>query len=207
MDNIDLDKNWVAMLKIAKVVGLNSDIDAALTLISQNGAGLHLFAVVSASMDDAFTKTRQALSDAETVFFESQEAIGERLGKMRENLTAALQGCENLEMILAAIAEDEAGTVLYMLCKGDNLKAQILRGDKKIDLCALSSGQLASGILEDMDRVVFATESLFNFLGDDEGILGLSPVETLEDEINLRLPEAQNSPLASIIIEKQKNIL
>jgi len=65
------------MLKTAKIVGLNSDTNSALALVSRNTSGLYLFLIVSCSSDDSFSRTRSALFEAEDLFNEPGLAIGE----------------------------------------------------------------------------------------------------------------------------------
>ncbi|MDO8638605.1 MAG: hypothetical protein Q7R43_03450 [Candidatus Daviesbacteria bacterium] len=186
------------MLKIAKVVGLNSDTDAALALSSTG-----LFAIVASSMDDAFTKTRQALFEAETFFTSSDLNTSQKILETAEIIKKSLKGAENIQILLTVIEEDEQGTAMYLLCQGNSLKAFLIRKGKRSDLIQVADGEIISGLLEDGDRVVLSTESLIDFLSADLDILGTTPMEVLEDEINLRLPEAQTYPVATLILEKE----
>ena len=194
------------MLKIAKIVGLNSDIDAALT-IAATVSGSSFFALASSSVDDAFTSIRQALTEAESAFFDSHEALPQRLTEIGETLLKTLSAGEDSRVLLGAVSEDGEHCALYLLNRGPSLKAVLFREGQEIDLCSLSEGQVISGILEAGDRVVIATGSLFDFLGEDAAVLEKLPIESLEDEISLRLPEAENLPVAAVIFEKEEVVV
>lgn len=186
------------MLKIAKVVGLNSDTDAALAFSSSG-----FFAIVASSLEDAFTKTRQALFEAETFFTSSDLNTSQKIAGTAEIIKKSLSGAENIQILLAVIEEDEQGTAMYLLYQGNSLKAYLIRKGKRSDLIQVSDGEIISGLLEEEDRVVLSTESLIDFLSEDLDILGTIPMEVLEDEINLRLPQAQTYPVAALILEKE----
>lgn len=186
------------MLKIAKVVGLNSDTDAALALSSQG-----LFAIVASSQDDAFTKIRQALFEGETFFTSSDLNISQKLLETAEIIKKSLDGAENIQILLTVIEEDETGTAMYLLYQGNSLKAYLIRKGKRSNLVEVADGEIISGLLEDGDRVVLSTDSLIDFLSEDLDILGTVPVDLLEDEINSRLPQAQTYPVAALILEKE----
>lgn len=189
------------MLKIAKVVGLNSDTDAALALSSPG-----FFAVVAASLEDAFTKTRQTLFEAETFFTSSDLNTSQKISETAEIIKKSLLGAENIQILLAVIEEDEQGTAMYLLYQGNSLKAYLIRKGKRSDLIQVADGEIISGLLEEEDRVVLATESLIDFLSEDLDILGTVPMDVLEDEISLRLPQAQTYPVAALILEKEKTV-
>lgn len=207
------------MLKTAKVVGLNSDIEAALALISQSQAislsednlpqdssatNVRLFAIVSCELEDAFSRTRQALSEAETVFYSSPQSISHRLSETLETIKHSLDDAENFQVILAATQQDFSETALYLLCQGTSLQAYLIRNSKQTSLCNITQNdQLVSGILQAGDRVVLTTASLNDFLKDDlDKVINL-PIESLEDEIALRLPQAHICPLAAIFLEEE----
>ncbi len=186
------------MLKIAKVVGLNSDTDAALALSS---AGL--FAIVASSLEDAFTRTRQALFEAETFFTSTDLNISQKISKTAEIIKKSLQDAENIQILLTVIEEDENGSAMYLLYQGDSLKAYLIRKGKRSNLAEVADGEIISGLLEDGDRIVLSTNSLIDFLSEDLDILGTTPINVLEDEINSRLPQAQTYPVAALILEKE----
>src|SRR3989344_5236812 len=186
------------MLKIAKVVGLNSDTDAALALSSSG-----LFAVLASSLDDAFTRVRQALFEAETFFTSSDLNISQKILETAEVIKKSLDGADNIQILLTVVEEDEQGTAMYLLYQGNSLKAYLIRKGKRSDLLRMADGEIISGLLEDGDRVVLSTESLIDFLSADLDILGTVPMAGLGDEITLRLPEAQTYPVASLILEKE----
>ncbi|MDO8570222.1 MAG: hypothetical protein Q7R97_01395 [Candidatus Daviesbacteria bacterium] len=190
------------MIKTAKVVGLNSDTDAALALSS-----VGLFAIVASSLEDAFARVRQALFEAESFFTSSDLNISQKITETAEIIKKSLEGADNIQILLTVIEEDEQGTAMYLLYQGDSLKAYLIRHGKRSDLIAVADGEVISGLLEDEDRVVLSTDSLINFLSEDLDILGSTPIDVLEDEINLRLPEAQTYPVAALILEKDPSTL
>lgn len=189
------------MIKTAKVVGLNSDTEAALALAS--GESLSFYAIVTCAVDDAFSRARQALAEAEGNFFTSDLTISERLSETLGVVKKSLSDTENLQVLLASITHDQGGDVLYILGEGENLRGYLVRSDKENDLLGYSCGQIVSGVLEPGDRVILATKSLLEFLGDDH-ILRETPINVLEDEINANLPEAENYPVAAIVLETER---
>lgn len=191
------------MLKTAKIVGLNSDTEAALALAS--GGGLGLFAVVTCAADDAFSRARQALAEAEETFFSSDQTISVRLGETLEIVKKSLSDTENLQVLLAAVTEDQESNVLYLLGEGESLRGYLVRSGKENDLFGKSCGQIVSGVLEPGDRVILATKSLLEFLGDSHILEGI-PINILEDEINANLPEAENYPVAAIVLETEGKV-
>ncbi|MCL5784449.1 MAG: hypothetical protein M1142_03795 [Patescibacteria group bacterium] len=195
------------MLKTAKVVGLNSDTQAALALIScpQAQIELRLFTVVYCDLEDAFSRIRQALFEAESVFYASSQSLSARLSETLEAIRHSLDDAQDAQVILAATEEDESGTALYLLGQGADLEAYLLRGEKRTGLGDMTNEhQLISGILQKGDRVILSTKSLTDFLGDHLQKVVNLPLENLEDEIALYLPQAQICPLAAIFIEEEK---
>lgn len=189
------------MLKTAKVVGLNSDTDAALAL-SLPGGDVGLFVIVSCSLEDAFSRTRQALSEAEDAYRASAQPVSQRLSEVIEAIQKSLPEAENLEILAAVVQYDPAGSVLYLQNLGQALLAYLLRGESKSDLCGMAEGHLVSGILKPGDRVVLSTTSLVEILGGDIAVFGHFPIDNLEDEVAAHLPEAESYPVAALIIEE-----
>lgn len=206
------------MLKTARVVGLNSDISAALALIStgeitlplppdRNEPQPHLFMIVSCQSEDAFSRTRQCLAEAEAAFYNTEAAIPQRLSEALREIQKTLADTEELEVLIASYQQDAAGSVLYLLCKNGPINAYLIRGDKQTNLCPQGNDyQLVSGVLEEGDRVVLATDSLINLMGA-VAALGSFPIETWEDEVGSRLPEAENYPVAAIVLEREKSAI
>ncbi|MFH0937078.1 MAG: hypothetical protein V1808_02205 [Candidatus Daviesbacteria bacterium] len=197
------------MLKIAKIVGLNSDTDAALALALQGQIdplaknSVSLFALVTASLDDAFSRTRQALAEGESVFFSSSQPVSARLSEVFDSVKSLLSDANNLQILLAAISDDETGTVLYLFGQGQSLKGYLARGEKKVNLFDMSEGQLVSGLVNEGDRVILTTQSLLDILDDKFEDLSKMPIENIEDEIANLLPEAQTYPVAAVFLEKE----
>lgn len=195
----------IFMLKTAKIVGLNSDTNSALALISRNTSGLYLFLIVSCSSDDSFSRTRSALFEAEDLFNGSTEKISQRLSEIVEAVKTSLKDTENLQILAAGASEGEASSLLYMICLGEDLNAYLVRDNKNIDLCKMvEPGHLLSGPIEEGDRLIFTTNSLLEILGDDFESMGGMALDGIEDEVTSRLPQAQDYPLATIVIEKEK---
>ncbi len=203
------------MLKTAKIIGLNSDTDAAITLVAEqplNSFGakpqkLHLFIIISASLEDAFTRTRQALSEAENIFYSSELAIADRVSETEKSIKNSLQDSSQLNILFAATQEEVADTFFYFLGQSGNLEAHLVREGKRTDLCELSEGQVISGIIKDGDRIMMATKTLDKILQDNLQGLEKIGIEMLEDEIASKLPEAENYPVAAIVVEKEKVVL
>lgn len=190
------------MLKTAKVVGLNSDTDAALAQVFSQ-SGLNLFIITSCSFDDAFTKTRQGLFDAEEIFSSADGSVSEKLSKTLSFVQQALSEAENLQVLVAVVCVDPAGSVFYLQSIGSDLVTYLLRGGNRNDLGSMSEGTLVSGILKPGDRVVMATKSLVELLDGDTVFLSRFPIENLEDEVAAHLPEADPYPVAAIVVEEE----
>ena len=188
------------MLKTAKVVGLNSDTDAALAQVFSSD-GLNLFIITSCSFDDAFTKTRQVLFDAQEIFASTEGSVSEKLSKTLSFIQQALSEAENLQVLVAVVCVDPAGSVFYLQSIGSDLVTYLLRDGNRNDLGSMSEGTLVSGMLKPGDRVVMATKSLVELLDGDSGSLSRFPIENLEDEVAAHLPEADPYPVAAIVAE------
>lgn len=189
------------MLKTAKVVGLNSDTDAALAqVISLDG--LNLFIIISCSFEDAFAKTRQVLFEAQEIFSSTEGSVSEKLSKTLGFIQQALNEAENLQVLVAVVCEDPTGSVFYLQSIGGDLVTYLLRNGNRNDLGSMSEGTLVSGMLKPGDRVVMATQSLVELLDGDSGALRF-PIENLEDEVAAHLPEADPYPVAAIVVEEE----
>ncbi|MCL4366735.1 hypothetical protein M1563_01050 [Patescibacteria group bacterium] len=202
------------MLKTAKVVGLNSDQEVALALVNkplsipateQSRVEPGLYLLVLASLDDAFTRTRLALSEAEDVFYSSELGISERINETVQTIKKSLVDSENTQILVAATESDSAGkNVLYLMVVGDRMNADLYRGEDLIRLNDVGSGeQLISGFLEQGDRVTLSTASFKEVLGDELRSLKNMPVDIWESSITDFLPPGTVNPLAAIIIEEE----
>lgn len=193
------------MLKTAKIVGLNSDTDAAIALVARQQS-FYLFIIVSSSLDDAFTRTRQTLSDAESAFYSSTLTMTDRVLETYHGIKESLKDALELNILISATQEESTDTFFYLLGQSGNLEAYLVRDNKRTDLCSLSEGQVISGIIKEGDRIMMCTKTLDKILQDD--LMGLEriEIENLEDEIASKLPEAENFPVAAIVVEKEKII-
>ncbi len=204
------------MLKVAKVVGLNSDQSAAQVLIhhlvlvdgdsSSNQLGQNsLFIVAKCSLDDAFTKTRQALSEAESSFYSSEGQISQRLEESLSVIKKSLSDAQDLQIIIAStFQEGLSARVLYLLCEGEDLSALLIRPEEQINLCQMTVGnKLVSGFLKPGDRLVITTNNLIEILGQDNRSLATTQLDVLEDDIISSLPHDKINPLAAVILEEE----
>lgn len=191
------------MLKTAKIVGLNSDTDAAIALVAYQ-QNLYLFIIISSSLDDAFTRTRQTLSDAEAAFYSSSLTMTDRVLESYHGIKDSLKDALELNILISATQEESTDTFFYLLGQSGVLEAYLVRENKRTDLCSLSEGQVVSGIIKEGDRIMMCTKTLDKILQDD--LMGLEriEIENLEDEIASKLPEAENYPVAAIVVEKEK---
>lgn len=194
------------MLKTVKIVALNSDISAALALVSE--ANPRLFALASCEGDDVFAMVRQALAQGEEAYLSSAgDAVSQRLAEVLKVIREILAKAENIQILLAATQEDEAGIVFYLLGRKESLGAYLLRDGGFTNLCPSASDyQLISGVLKPGDRVVLTTESLLNLLGGERDLFQKTSLDRLEEEITGRLPEAENFPVAAAVIEVEEDL-
>lgn len=198
------------MLKTAKIVGLNSDTVAALALVSEprisssssEQAIDRLYVLVFCRVEDAFSKARQALLEAEDKFVSSDLPISQRLSETLEVLEGALSEAEEKEVLLAATQEETNATVLYLFGKKGFLQAILTRNEKSATLSGAEGDfQLVSGALKVGDLVTLTTENLFNLIQSDLNNWSNLSVEEMEEEINSRLPQSSGGPVAGILIQ------
>lgn len=198
------------MIRAIRIIGLNSDSEAALSLSSYNttdpSISLGFFVLAYVRTDDAFAKTRQILSDALDNFTASTNSLPERIGESLEFIKKSLEGAEDLQVVVASTQEDANASVLYLQGKGDQLNAFLMRDGTRANLGDVAEGQLVSGVLKEEDRVILTTTSLMEILGEDFSKVGQLPLEVLEDEVAGFLPEAQPYPLAAVVFEKEKRV-
>lgn len=185
-------------LRIAQVIGLNTDQKAA-QVISVTREGNSFLAVLILSSDDAFTKGRQALSELSDFFFEGEGTPAERINSTFEEAKNKFSSSSGWDLIIASIW----GKVLYL--KGQGKVEAYLKRDNKISslLSVGSPAQLISGFIGDGDRLFFATKSLTTFLGEDlEKTLSL-PLENFEEEVESKIgaAESENQGLAALAVE------
>lgn len=169
-------------LKIAQVIGLNTDQKAA-QVISSARNGTTFLAVLELASDDAFTKGRAALSEMEDFYFESEGGVGDKLTAAFEEFEKKFSAEENSGLGLAAVS----GKVLYLIARGQ-VEVYLKRKEKLSSLLLVGEiSQLISGFLSDGDRLLLATKSFITFLGPDlEKSLDL-PIENFKEEIESKI--------------------
>ncbi len=184
-------------LKIAQVIGLNTDQKAAQVSSSTREENTFL-AVLGISSDDAFTKGRQALSELEDFYFEFEGTPAEKLNATFKEAEGKLSG-DSLNLCLGAIS----GKVLYLLGRGQ-VEVYLKRGDKSSSLLSVGQeAQLVSGFLEGGDRLLFATVSLTTFMGEELTKFLNLPIETFEEEVGSKIgaSDMEDQGLAALAIE------
>lgn len=186
-------------MKIAQVIGLNTDQKAAQVISSTQGEQTFL-AVLEVSCDDAFTKGRQLLSEFESLYFESDGTIPEKLNATFKEAEGKLKEIDGGSLGLAVVSSK----VLYLIGQGQ-VEIYLKRNDKLMPLLAVGApAQLISGFLQGGDRVLIATKTLVNFLGEDLSKSLSLPIDVFEDEILDRIATTQDvedQGLAALSVE------
>lgn len=187
-------------IKVAQVIGLNTDQKAA-QVISTPGGENAFFAVLDLSCDDAFTKGRQILSELSDYYFDFEGTPAEKLKACFERAKDKFSQEEH-SLLMASIS----GKILYLILSGD-MEAYLKRDDKLSSLSAVGTqGQLISGFLQSQDRLLFSTKSLTAFLGEDlEKSLNL-PLDSFEEELSDRIGAShlENQGLAALSAELEE---
>lgn len=193
------------MLKTVKVVGLNSDATAAQVLLVDSNP--RLYAIVTAACDDAFGRCRQALLEAEDLFYSLSDPIAHRISQTLGSIKDSLAGAEGLQVLVAVVQENDAqGMVLYLAGQGSSLKSFLVRDGGRADLLTEPEGGLVSGFLQEGDRVVLTTSSLVELLGSEASGLSDWSIDSLEDEVLSRLPQALVDPVAAVVLERELEV-
>ncbi|MBI2196131.1 hypothetical protein HYU45_00820 [Candidatus Daviesbacteria bacterium] len=186
-------------LKIAQVIGLNTDQKAAQVASSIRGDDNSLLAVLELTSDDAFTSGRQILSELEDFYFEFEGTMAEKLNATFKEAEKKIPEGAEFDLCLAAIS----GKALYLIGKG-NVEVYLKRADTLSALLSVGTpSQLISGFLQDGDKILLSTRSLITLLGDElEKSLNL-PIETFEEELGSKIgaSSAENESLAGLIVE------
>lgn len=195
-------------LKVAQVIGLNTDQKAAQATSEVRGEESFL-AVLDLSCDDAFTKGRQILSELSDFYFDFEGSSGEKLNatfeKAKEKFSA-----DEYSLLLGS----SSGKALYLIFTGEMavyLKRRDLKREGKLSplLSVGAPSQLISGFLQGGDKLLFSTKSLTSFLGEDlEKSLDL-PLEVFEQEITDRIGASnlENQGLAGLAVEVQEGAI
>ena len=183
------------MIKVGKVVGINTDQQAALASSTGSEGDSYFLAILSLVCDDAFTRGRQLLSEISDAYFDASEGSAKGLTEAAEALKSKLSDTESYSFLLGGFS----GKALYLIGKGEVVaKLQRSGGVSPLDL---SSGQLVSGFLQEGDRVILATVTMVEFLGGEfTPSLDLSLVDW-EEEIREKL-KVEDAPVqAGLVLE------
>ncbi len=186
-------------LKIAQVIGLNTDQKAAQVVSSVREDDNSFFAVLELTSDDAFTSGRQILSELEDFYFESEGTAAEKLNATFQEAGKKIPEGSDFDLCLAAVS----GKALYLIGKGA-VAVHLKRGETLSALLSVGApSQIISGFLQDGDRVLFSTGSLISFLGEElEKSLNL-PLEIFEEEVESKIgaSDLENEGLAGLLVE------
>lgn len=185
-------------LKIAQVVGLNTDQKAAqVTSLTQDDNTF--LGVIMLSSDDAFTLGRNVLSEISDFYFDFEGSSSEKLKAAFEVAGKKIPEGVKFDLLLSSVS----GKVLYLISQGE-MEVFLKREDKISSLLSVSApSQLISGFLNEGDKLLLSTKSLINFLGADlEKSLNLAP-EVFEEEIASRIGASilEDQGLAALNIE------
>lgn len=185
-------------LKIAQVIGLNTDQKAAqvASLVREDSSFL---AVLELTSDDAFTKGRAALSEIEDFYFEFEGGAGEKLTATFKEFEEKFSGEEDFSLGLAAIS----GKLLYLIGKGQ-IEVNLKRKDKLLSLLSVGTpSQLISGFLADGDKLLISTKSFVTFLGSELSKSLDLPIESFEEEIESKIgaSELGSQGLAALALD------
>ncbi|MBI4038688.1 hypothetical protein HY384_01880 [Candidatus Daviesbacteria bacterium] len=188
-------------IKIAQVVGLNTDQKAAQVISSSQDQDNTFLGVIMLSSDDAFTKGRSALSELSDFYFEFEGSQAEKLNATFEEVIRKVPEGSSYDILLSCIS----GKVLYLIYKGE-IEVFLKRADKLSSLLAVGSPiQLISGFLQEGDRLLLSTKSLVTFLGTNlDKFLNLAP-DLFEEEIGSRIGTSslEDQGLAALIVETE----
>lgn len=184
-------------LKIAQVIGLNTDQKAAQVASAMRDDST-ILAVLELTADDAFTKGRVMLSEIEDFYFESEGGAGEKLTATFKEFEARFAEEEDFSLGLAVIA----GKVLYIIGKGQ-IEVNLKRKDRISSLLSVGTpAQLVSGFLEDGDKLLVSTSSFVSFLGEELSKSLDLPVGSFEEEIEGKIgaSDSANQGLAALVV-------
>lgn len=183
--------------QITKVTGLNSDQEA--TLVSSFGEGENQLAgLLSLVCDDAFARGRQLLSETADEYFEEEGTLATRLSNLFDKLKDQLKDSESYSLILVAISSK----ALYVIGHGQ-VRVILKRGEGLITILEGGSDQVVSGFLESSDRVLLATQSLFDNIGND--LLANLKLSQIDWEEDLSIKIAEKMGLAGLLIDAQES--
>ena len=188
-------------LKVAQVLGLNTDQTAAQVISQIRDEENAFFALLLLSSDDAFTKGRLALSELADFYFEIDGTPSEKLTATYDEAKKKFAGLE-FDLITTAIS----GKVLYFKGQG-NIEVYLKRDDKLSALfTANAPAHLISGFLQESDRIFFATINLVDFLREDLSDQLSISLDLFEEEVADKIGAAspEGNGLAGLLIEVEK---
>ncbi|MBI2335034.1 hypothetical protein HYU96_04520 [Candidatus Daviesbacteria bacterium] len=175
-------------LKIAQVIGLNTDQQAAQVVSQIQDAENAFLALLRLSCDDAFTKGRQALSDLSDFYFDFEGSPAQKLTAAFAEGVKKFSGEGEYDLCLAAVS----GKVLYLTGQG-RVEVYLKREDKLSPLLSTgSAGALISGFLEEGDKLMLASKSLSDLLGEDLSKSMDLPKDAWEEEMSSKVARAES---------------
>ncbi|MBI2039668.1 hypothetical protein HYT18_01220 [Candidatus Microgenomates bacterium] len=186
-------------LKIAHVIGLNTDQKAAQVIRREEDEENIFLAVMFLSCDDAFTKGRQTLSEASDFYFDFEGSASEKLKATFDETSEKLSKEGSFDLLLAAIS----GKVLYLIGQGE-VEVYLKRGGQLSPLLTVGApSQLISGFLQEKDKLLLSTKSLIDFLGSELGQVLDLPKDSWEEEMSAKVGGAnlENQGLAALALE------
>lgn len=195
--------------KTVKVLGLNTDQQAAQAISAATEDGHLFFGVVSLVGDDAFTKGRQLLNDLSDAYLDPASAgiedisNGERLTKVFSLARDKVSEVEKFDLLLAVVS----GKVLYIISEGE-VDVFLKRFETLSSLIKVGgSSGLISGFLQEGDRVLFATNSLVSFLGENLKHSIEMPLDSWEEDITSKLAVegSESEGLAGLLLAVESN--
>lgn len=149
-------------IKIAQVIGLNTDQKAAQVYSLIQDSENAFFALLILECDDAFTRGRQTLSEISSFYFDAEGTPNQKLAAVVVEMSQKLIG-SNFDFVLASLS----GKVLHLLGKGE-VEVYLKRDGKISQLLSVGApSDLISGFLQPEDRILFATKNLTTYLGED----------------------------------------
>ena len=133
-------------IKIAKIVGINSDQEASLAF-SEEADDILFLSVLHLRSDDAFSVGRQILSEAADLSLQAAGPLSSKLTEAYSAMLKKLTETQQFDLILAALSNK----VLYIIYKGE--VSTILKRGNTASTLSSGEGQLISGFLEEGDKV------------------------------------------------------
>lgn len=189
--------------RIAQVIGLNTDQEAAQVLSSSREDNNIFFGVLQISCDDAFTKGRQILTELMDDFFDpptgGDETVAKKLTDIFTQAKEKLGEVAIINLLLGSVS----GKALYIMYEGDST-VYLKRSGKLSSLLAVGQpNQLISGFLQEKDRVFFGTANLTKLLGDDLSHSIDSPLSEWEEDVTIRISTSSlnNQGLAGLLLD------